>query len=600
MASVRRRSSASARGLSPRQTTIAPSRKRVRTILSTVIALLVPCYVFLLFRISELERIHSTSQGGNGGSLNALATPRLRQSSGLGQGCASTLLYYYVSASLLWIVVLRRKRNRRLGGLINVASAWVFLAFWPSGDGHCKTLVDRGTCAIIDTMINEGASYHSYSPDKGMDVGVRISFRLGGHAPSHVKFCGVPGYRCGDQADLPPSLSGPTVLNFTTTISTNLKLVFIGDSISEQLAESFDSTVLGDGFERNRMAQTYRNGRGNINLHQCVSVASPIRGGGVSAFWRIATLMSASTKEYPYLCEHRWRTWNERPALALLDHRYSDDGKSFDHRYFHPKINETGTKDLPYSVAAFDVVILRVPHGWLKIKEITRERIIEAINLSNIYLGARTVIIATLPLNNNVLTPSDWDGVAKINQMIRDVAHDWKPPNGHPGEVQWVLVQEFGNFTNQIVWMNAKHVGLTNSSTPDFSKGGWELAGVDFLLKRLSAEPFWSPSIAMVCAEPTYPTVNEKNEKVEDCIRSKISRDGIHWCVETLGPRYSASIACLLGCVHNGKEPTTDRRHRDMVMQCERKCNDQFMSILPIKEEWSDGRISLFSKAIPL
>ena len=35
------------------------------------------------------------------------------------------------------------------------------------------------------------------------------------------------------------------VLDFTTTISTNLKILFIGDSVMMQLAQSFDQMVMG-------------------------------------------------------------------------------------------------------------------------------------------------------------------------------------------------------------------------------------------------------------------------------------------------------------------------------------------------------------------
>ena len=53
----------------------------------------------------------------------------------------------------------------------------------------------------------------------------------------------------------------------------------------------------------------------------------------------------------------------------------------------------------------------------------------------------------------------------------------------------------------------------------------------------------------------------------------------IHLCIETLGPRYAASIACLLVCLYHGKGPGKDNRD---VRKCERECYDQFMSITPI------------------
>ena len=102
---------------------------------------------------------------------------------------------------------------------------------------------------------------------------------------------------------------------------------------------------------------------------------------------------------------------------------------------------------------------------------------------------------------------------------------------------------------------------------------GWELSGAEFIPAQLPLpERKWQTSIPLVCAEK--PCETEKN-----CRRNKISTDGIHLCIETLGPRYAASIACLLVCLYHGKGPGKDNRD---VRKCERECNDQFMSITPI------------------
>ena len=66
----------------------------------------------------------------------------------------------------------------------------------------------------------------------------------------------------------------------------------------------------------------------------------------------------------------------------------------------------------------------------------------------------------------------------------------------------------------------------------------------------------------------------------------------MHWCAETLGPRYSASVACLLGCVYNedtnhqyeaalGHEKT---RIMNTMRQCEIECNQRYMSLIPVEK----------------
>ena len=82
----------------------------------------------------------------------------------------------------------------------------------------------------------------------------------------------------------------------------------------------------------------------------------------------------------------------------------------------------------------------------------------------------------------------------------------------------------------------------------------------------------------------------------KNCIRNKISTDGIHWCIETLGPRYAASIACLLGCVYNG-EGESATKNNDDVRTCERECNDQFMSLTPVDAGWVGSKTTIFSRA---
>eukprot|EP00984_Skeletonema_dohrnii_P019669 scaffold9463_cov136-Skeletonema_dohrnii-CCMP3373.AAC.1 len=72
-----------------------------------------------------------------------------------------------------------------------------------------------------------------------------------------------------------------------------------------------------------------------------------------------------------------------------------------------------------------------------------------------------------------------------------------------------------------------------------------------------------------------------KSSRTEACPGVKISPDGMHWCVETFGGRFTASIACLLGCVYNVARPPTDEE----IRKCEQRCNDQFMSLNVVRDE---------------
>ena len=132
---------------------------------------------------------------------------------------------------------------------------------------------------------------------------------------------------------------------------------------------------------------------------------------------------------------------------------------------------------------------------------------------------------------------------------------------------------------------------------PDFTQNdGWENQGAAFLLHRYQGIKSMrhAPSIPMVCAHPIEQPFSTKNETAGQCFFNKISRDGMHWCIETLGARYSASIACLLGCIYNnGKEQQNGME----VRKCEQECNDQFMSLVPVDEGWIGTNTTIYSKS---
>ena len=170
---------------------------------------------------------------------------------------------------------------------------------------------------------------------------------------------------------------------------------------------------------------------------------------------------------------------------------------------------------------------------------------------------------------------NDWERVAQINRLIREVARNITESESG---VQYVLVQEFGNLTNQVVMENAKNLDLiSRSSDIDCSQQGWEvhLANV-FLQRPFKTTKQWPPSHAQVCS-------NFPSSETKTCPGVKISPDGMHWCIETFGARFTASIACLLGCVYNVGRPT-----HEGVKTCAQRCNDKFMSLTMVADEMLD------------
>ena len=412
----------------------------------------------------------------------------------------------------------------------------------------------------------------TYNPQNVIENNIRISFRL--HDPKDEprpdKFLSVDTFFCKDREELPPSLQSSDegkLFDFTTTVSTNLNILWMGDSLGHQFSQGFEAAVLGAGYENKR--QVFMKYNVGSKQFDCLVASGPIRGGGVTAFWRYTKLLQRSRWVPIAPCYSMERKWGENFLHTLLDFKYSDPAAA------------SGASEEQYTVNGFDAAVVRIPHGWMKAEELTKERIKEVVIFCQELTGARVVILTTVGLDNNAISSEQWEGVVKVNELIHEVAQSWEPPKDGQDGVQYVLVQEFSNFTSQILYENGKHIGYDTSSN-------------NFFFERLKGgTTSWPQSIPMVCANK--PTDNLDSE----CKRNKISPDGIHWCVETLGPRFTASIACLLGCVYNGRPPESSPDGLASVRQCEKDCNDQFMSLKRVGDHMIGNERTLYASSTP-
>ena len=231
-------------------------------------------------------------------------------------------------------------------------------------------------------------------------------------------------------------------------------------------------------------------------------------------------------------------------------------------------------------------------------RDITNNRLLEAIQLSNELLGATTVVLMTIPFTNNVVSVEEMEKVRKINDNIRSIAKDWHTLKNDSG-VENVLVLEYGMYYNHLIWASALHIGY-NVSSPlnnnydaiDDEETMYHLEGPTFLYKRLQTGKEWPPSIPMVCSN--LQSLEKYNGA--KCERNFLFSDGQHICPKTLASRYGAGIACLLGCVHNDESANEDIGERPYnLRECERECNKQFMSVIPVEEGWIGKDVELAS-----
>ena len=323
------------------------------------------------------------------------------------------------------------------------------------------------------------------------------------------------------------------LLNVTTYLQTNLRILMLGDSVGIQLHQLLEEAA-GVTWHQRRL-YTYAWGE-----HEAVSIAAPVDGGGVLAAFRMTGMLLHSGRGKPppnapgggWLPEH---------AELLLNHTYY---------YYHDQPSKQRM------VQRFDSMVFRIPHGWLTLGEINRDTLMETLMLAHQIFGITTAIILTLPLNNNVKTMEELQELRQVNVMIKDTINHWSDIHRERTGVNHVLLMDFGTWTDQLTEWNARMAGLNRSLA-------------NYTLQRLGCSKH-PPSIAMICTHPV-PAGSCS------CTRNMISIDGMHWCMESIGGRVTGAIACLLQCPLRYRHED-DKKEDATIQQCEQFCNRRFLS----------------------
>ncbi|KAL3806115.1 hypothetical protein ACHAXA_011223 [Cyclostephanos tholiformis] len=427
--------------------------------------------------------------------------------------------------------------------------------------------------------------------------------RTGGLPPSLVRVAedddgggGEGEYRDGRRrVDVDRRSSGGRVLDFTASLTTNLRIMFVGDSVLVQLAQAVDEFLL-----EGRTLESRKIGDRSVlweawTGHDGGSILAPTRGGGVSATWRMTGLLSMANEGKPP-ANSVGGGWSRSEIDKFLHHRYrpstppttttqSSMGRRGESAW--PSLYDDNST---IAVGNFDVVVFRVMHGWMELHEITHDRLVEAVSLSRELLGASVVVLMTVPFTNNVKTAEDIVRVREINDDIRNIARAWHSRTNVDDDVvdgvRHVLVLEYGTYVNHIIWSNARHLNYSVTHPLEATLNVFDSEGPTFLLDRLDDETKFPPNPAVVCSR----TPNRGK-----CDRNSLFRDGMHICPETLASRYAAGIACLLGCVYNRRARTNSAIAEERIRICEGECNGQFLSVMPVEESLIDKHITLAS-----
>ena len=288
--------------------------------------------------------------------------------------------------------------------------------------------------------------------------------------------------------------------------------------------------------------------------HETSAISGPVRGGGVVASWRVTAMLSRTAEGRP-LPNAPGGVWLREDAIRLLNYTYTLSSN-----------HESGASAPITTVGSMDAFIFRVMHGWIPFEEITVQALKETVELAHELLGVKMIIFITVPFSNNVKTEQDLRDMHRTNNIIRSFGKEWRSveENG----VQYVLVQEYGNFTHELIERHARAIGMNTSIDND-----------SYMLLRLNPRYAikFPVSVAHACA--TLP----RGRRNYNCDRNVLTSDGMHPCMETVGARLSAGVACLLACVYNHNDTLLDTNpDASFVRQCEEDCNNRFMTLKPV------------------
>lgn len=351
---------------------------------------------------------------------------------------------------------------------------------------------------------------------------------------------------CPPRWKVPSSMNIPRAFDFNTTLSTNLNILMMGDSVAIQMAQALEGS-LGVNYPKTRdMNDTHRQimridwGTTNEGV-----TLSKVRGGGSLATFRINGWFLKDREgafEYGNLPPLNGAGgWRQQDVNDLLNHPNLIGGH-------------------------FDVMFYRVPFGWIKTEFLDDiDSIKETILLGREHFGVTAVVLITVPFCNNVQTPHDMKVVEEINEKMRRMSLNWEEEMG----LKHVLVMDLSKLIKELMEDNAKEMG-------------YDIKNETYWMDRATFPQQAHLSVPHACGSP------ELNPDRQQCIRNFYSRDGMHFCMEGIGSRLIAGQACILACVFNDTNGSRNKS-RSEIQECTTRCNDQYMSIKPIEQNMFDA-----------
>ena len=194
------------------------------------------------------------------------------------------------------------------------------------------------------------------------------------------------------------------------------------------------------------------------------------------------------------------------------------------------------------------------------------------IDLSFHYFGANTVILQTVPIFKQMGSIHD---AVVLNEKIWKYAEAFNRNATKPAGKK-VIVMDVFSYSVFMFLHNSMAIGLypidqgmeLKSQLEQAADFGTFLNKTTALDDTLRTVVKGKGKIGLVCGDKNCET------------KSRITYDGMHWCMKETSGRLNAGLACLLKCsIQDGEETLT---------QCERRCNSQYMSLKAVP--WKNAK----------
>ena len=390
----------------------------------------------------------------------------------------------------------------------------------------------------------------------------------------------------------PPTLSQRGQLDFATHITTNLTILVMGDSVgAHQIGENFMEAA-------------------SFNLTQ-QDINSTMD-------TRIAMMTRATTHIKPH---------TKRPNMAVKTIATRGGGTAISYRANAGMLSHKLLRDTIMGVSAYqlrrlqqhlhattgskhvDAMVLHIPSGWIGFEHeisdgVTQETLAESVRLAGEMFGAKTVVLLTVMLSNNLF--KDLQGLfSPLRKKVYDFAKYFRANVNLPlwHGVEKVVVLDLASLSLELVLANAHALGLMTPRLDQQYRGdarnttrnhsGSEYSEYTALQKvlrehTLKKKPKHGRTIdipmALVCSE-----ISSTNATM--CTPNRISLDGMHWCMKNgIGGRMQAGLACVLSCAYpsnhneNANEENAEKKKQSVgggfsISDCESKCNNRFMNV---------------------